>query len=305
MSKSLVLGAGLIGSALVANLTGRGDTVTVATRSGTSLPGAASVALNATSADAIQAAAEGCDTIFVCTNPPYPEWSTAWPPVFAAVIAAAGASGVSVVAMGNLYPYGEAAMPMTERSPEITTETKGLVRKAGWAQLLAAHERADIRAVEVRASDYFGPGATATAHLGARFFEPILASGTASVVGDPAAAHSWAYLPDIAQTLAAASRYEGEWGRVWHVPSATDDSRVELARRVNEHFGTHGSVRQLPQLMLRAVGLVNPLIREVYRSSYQFTAPFVSTSEETERQLGVSATDSDEALFTTAESYRR
>lgn len=303
MPRSLVLGAGLIGSALTAHLVARGEQVTVATRSGTALPGADSVRLDATDAAAIAASSAGCSTIYLCTNPPYSQWSTAWPPVFAAVIDGARASGAAVVAMGNLYPYGRASMPMTEHSPELTTETKGLVRKAGWAALRAAHERGDIRAVEVRASDYFGPGSTATAHLGARFFEPLLASGTARVVGDPEAPHSWAYLPDIAATLAAASDYDGEWGRVWHVPSVTDESRVELARRVNQHFGTAGRVRALPQLLLRTVGLVNPMIREVYTSSYQFTAPFTSTSAETEALLGVRATPADEALFTTAESY--
>jgi len=298
--RSLVLGAGLIGAALTTVLVQRGDDVTVATRSATPLVGARAIRLDVSDATALTRAAAGVDTIFVCTNPPYPEWGSAWPPIFAAVVQGARASGAAVVVMGNLYPYGHASMPMTEHSPELTTESKGLVRKAGWETLRSS----GIRAVEVRASDYFGPGSTATAHIGARFFVPILAGRTASVVGDPAAAHSWAYLPDIAATLAAASSYKGDWGRVWHVPSATDDSRVELARRINERFGTTGRVKALPQALLRTVGLVSPMLREVYRSSYQFTAPFISDASETQHLLGVTATPSDDALFATAESYR-
>lgn len=304
MGASLVLGAGLVGGELVRQLVGRGDTVTVATRSGTAVLGARAVSLDAADAAAIAAAADAASTIFLCTNPPYPQWATAWPPIFTAVAEAARRSGAAVVAMGNLYPYGEATMPMTEHSHEITTESKGLVRKAGWALLREATERGEIRAVEVRASDYFGPGATETAHLGERFFSPILASRTAGVVGDPDAAHSWAYLPDIAATLVAASDHE-EWGRIWHVPAATNASRRELAQWVNDAYGTAGRVSAYPQFGLRMLGLVNPLMREVYKSSYQFTKPFVSDATETQRLRGVAATDADEALRMTADSYRQ
>lgn len=304
MASALILGAGLIGSALASRLVDNGDAVTVATRSGTRLPGTTPAAIDASDATALASLAAGVDTIFVCTNPPYPEWASQWPPIFASVIAAARASGASLVLMGNLYPYGQATMPMTESRPEITTEAKGLIRKAGWAAAREAHERGEIRAVEVRASDYFGPGATATAHLGARFFAPVLTGRSAGVVGDPDAPHSWAYLPDIAATLAAASRYDGEWGRVWHVPAATALSRRDIAAQINERFGTTGRVSAIPQWVLGGLGLVNPMMREVYRSSYQFTAPFISDSTETERLLGVSASDWDAALETTANSYR-
>ncbi|MGO7983622.1 NAD-dependent epimerase, partial [Rhizobium johnstonii] len=101
----------------------------------------------------------------------YHRWVTEWPPVFDAAIAAARASGAALVVMGNLYPYGEPTGPMSESTPEITTETKGLVRRDGWARVREAGLRGDIRAVEVRASDYFGPGAGPTAHLGSRFFD--------------------------------------------------------------------------------------------------------------------------------------
>jgi hypothetical protein len=59
--------------------------------------------------------------------------------------------------MGHLYPDGSPNGVMTEHSPEMC----------------AAHDAGDIRTVEVRASDYFGPGANGTAHLGESFFTAI------------------------------------------------------------------------------------------------------------------------------------
>jgi nucleoside-diphosphate-sugar epimerase len=298
---SVVIGAGLVGAALVRELVARGEEVTVASRAGTVLPGAASVAVDAKDAAALARVTASATTVFLCTNPPYHRWTRDWPPVGEAV--ARAAAGKDLVAMGNLYSYGRAAMPMTEHSPELTTETKGLVRKALWASFRAAHERGDLRAVEVRASDYVGPGATATAHLGARFFVPAIAGQRVNVVGDPAAAHGWAYLPDIARTLAAASAFRGDWGRVWHVPSASDANRVQIAAWIGERYGTTPTVRGYPDALLRSLGWFSPMMREVHASSYQFTAPFVSDATETRRELGVEPTAWDEVLEITAASY--
>jgi nucleoside-diphosphate-sugar epimerase len=303
MPQHLIVGAGSVGSALARRLVARGDGVTVATRSRTALPGATSVTLDAADPVAFVLAAERMDTIFLCTNPPYGDWARRWPPVFAAAIAAASVSGARLVSMGNLYPYGAPSGPMTEHSPETTTESKGVIRRAGWHRMLEAHRNGEIQAVEVRASDYFGAGVTGTAHLGRSFFAPVLASKTARVVGLPGAVHSWSYLPDIAATLAAAADFSGPWGRVWHVPS-TARSRTEIAAQLNLRYGSHGTVAGYPAWLLRSLGVASPMMREVYASSYQFQAPYLIDSAETERELGVVATGWDDALATVADSYR-
>lgn len=303
MAQQLVVGAGLIGRPVAERLAARGDTVTIATRSASPADGATPLMMDASDPSAFSRAAEGASTIFLCTNPPYTDWETDWPPIFSAAITAAATSGANLVSMGNLYPYGIPTGVMTEHSPEKTTEKKGRIRKAGWQEMLAAHRRGEIKAVEVRASDYFGPGSGGTAHLGNAFFTAILESKTAHVVGKPNVAHSWSYLPDIATTLIAAADYQGDWGRIWHVPSATY-SRDEIAAQLNEIYGTRGKVSGYPQWLLRSLGVASPMMREIWASSYQFVEPFVIDSAETRRELGVQATDWTEALTTTAESYR-
>ncbi len=300
----LVLGAGAVGSTVTSTFLGRGKDVTVATRSGTQLPGARSVQLDAANASALARAADGSTTIVVCTNPPYHRWRSDWPPIVDAVIQAARQTGSDIVMVGNLYSYGKADMPMRETTPEQPAESKGEVRRDLWATLRAATDRGDVRAVEVRASDYFGPGAGADAHLGTRFFQPILASKRSWAIGNPALAHSWAYLPDLADTVLAASSYAGEWGRVWHVPAATNLSRTEICRQVNERYRVRGSISGIPPWLLASIGVVNPVLREVSASSYQFLTPFLSDAAQTERELGVQASDWDTALNATVESYR-
>lgn len=301
----LVVGAGLIGSELTRQLITRGDGVSLATRSGTQLAGAQPVTLNASDAAALTAAADGASTIFLCTNPPYSTWPTDWPPIFAAVIAAAKASGARLVVMGNLYGYGKANMPMTEHTPFRPEDTKGEIRAEGWRRILAAHDVGDITAAEVRASDYIGPGADATSHVGKGFFSPVLRGNTARVIGDPDLPHSWSYLPDIAATLIAAADVDDrdQWGRAWVVPSTTR-TRRELAAEINETFGSTGRAARLPRAVLRLGALFNADAREVLRSSYQFEMPFVVDSTETERILGVTATPWPEVIRRTGESYR-
>ncbi|TFD55109.1 NAD-dependent epimerase/dehydratase family protein [Cryobacterium frigoriphilum] len=303
MNTQLVVGAGLIGRPLAERLAARGDTVTIATRSGSAAQGAATLVLDASDPAAFTRAATDVSTIFLCTNPPYTDWARQWPPIIDAAIAAASATGARIVVMGNLYPYGSPTGPMTEHSPETTTESKGLIRRAAWAQVRAAHDAGRIQAVEVRASDYFGPGATGTAHLGESFFTAVLRSKTARGVGTPRLVHSWSYLPDIVTTLIAAADHTGDWGRIWHVPSATV-SRTDIVGQLNAHYGSHGKVAGYPQLMLRSLGVVNPMMHEVWASSYQFVVPYIIDSTETERELAVVATPWNEALLATAESYR-
>jgi nucleoside-diphosphate-sugar epimerase len=300
----LVVGAGLIGRPLAERLAARGDDVSVATRTGANVDGASSITLDASDAVAFAVAAKGATTIFLCANPPYPRWATDWPPIYEAAIAAATASGAGLVMVGNLYGYGPPVRPMTEHSPQLTKERKGLVRKAGWERALAAHSRGDIRSTEIRPSDYFGAQTQGSSHLGDGFFRPVLASRTARVVGDPSLAHSWSYLPDIVSTLIAAGDYKGEWGRAWHVPSNEPLPRTEIVRQINASWGVTGSVAGIPSWLLSGLGVFSPTLREISASSYQFRMPFVIDSAETERLLGVRATPWDEALATTVDYYR-
>jgi len=302
----LVVGAGEIGRHLVERLIDRGADVRVVTRHGTAVPGAEAVAADASDAAALTAAVDGAHTIYVCTGPSTyttEEWERAWPPVFRAVIAAARETRARVVVQGNLYPYGRSDAAMTEHSPEQPETGKGRVRRDGWAALKAATDAAEVRAVEVRASDYFGPHVGGSSHLGRRFFQPVLASHTAQVVGDPTVPHSWSYVDDMASTLIAAADWHGPWGRVWHVPSGAPHSLDEITATLNEWFGSHGHARGVPQWVLQAAGLVRPQLRGIAEESWQFRHPFIIDASETERMLGVHATPWEDALRATAESY--
>ncbi|TFC94653.1 MULTISPECIES: NAD-dependent epimerase/dehydratase family protein [Cryobacterium] len=306
MAVHLVVGAGYIGEALARALVARGDTVLVATRSGTTVLGTTSITVDASDPDALAAAAAGAATIFLATGPrQYHRWPELWPPMHRAAIEAAHLSAARLVLMGNLYGYGkDSAMPMSETTPLHPTEPKGQVRADGWELALAAQARGEIDVVEVRASDYFGPGAGRNSQLGSAFFGPVLAGRSARIFGSATEPHSWCYLADIVATLIAAADHRGPWGRVWHVPAAEPLSRAEIAEQVNRLTGEEGSVKALSPAFLRLLGVLVPFIRAANDSSYQFNRPFLVDSIETERLLGVHATPWAESLAFVIESYR-
>ncbi|AJT42799.1 NAD-dependent epimerase/dehydratase family protein [Psychromicrobium lacuslunae] len=304
MAQQFILGAGLIGAELARQLSSAGDQVTVGSRRGTQLAGSKAVVVDGSDGQALSEAVKGAETLFICTNPPYHTWAAEWPPIGRAAIAAARSTGARLVLMGNLYPHGIPSGPMTAQTPFHPEDTKGQIRADLWLEMLHAHERGEIQAAEVRASDYFGPGAGENAHLGDRFFGPLLAGKTAQVVGNPALKHSWAFLPDIARTLVAVARDEDAFGRAWVTPHASHDSRNSIADQVAEISGRRGKLSPIPGWLLRGLGLFNPRMREVAASSYQFTHEFIADSTETESRFDLPATPFEQALVTTLDSIR-
>lgn len=297
--RHLVIGAGQIGRRLADRLTASGSVVTLASRTGA--PGVTPVdARDPASLAEVTAAA---DVIYLTTNPSgYHRWADEWPPTMESVLVAA--KGKDLVMMGNFYAYGKATMPMTEHSPYHPADPKGQIRLDIWNMALDAHKRGDLRVVEVRASDYFGPAIGQTSMLGSRFFDPILKGGTGRIIGSLDQPHSRAYIDDIVTTLVAAGSYEGDWGRPWHVPSSTTRTINEIVTDLRTDHGATGKVSAMPGWMLGAVAMVNPTFRAIKDSSYQFTAPFVSDATETSELLGVSATPWAEALARTVAGYR-
>jgi hypothetical protein len=109
----------------------------------------------------------------------------------------------------------------------------------------------------------------------------------------------------MARTLVAAAAYEPALGRVWH--ALTNPPRTQR-EAVADHCRAAGvppvRVRALPHLGLRAVGLVNPVVRELEETRYQFVRPFVLDSRATERELGLAPTDWAEVCRANVELVR-
>jgi nucleoside-diphosphate-sugar epimerase len=308
MALHTIVGAGAIGSQTALELAHRGHTVRVVTRSGSGPEhdSIERIAADASDAEALTRAATGAAALYNCANPPYHHWATAWPPLAAALLTAAERTGAGLVTMGNLYGYGTVSGPMTERTPEAATGTKGRIRVAMWRDALAAHEAGRVRATEARASDFFGPGTAKTSHLTIEVLPRVLAGKRVwMLMGDVDAPHSWTYTTDVATTLATLGTDDRSWGQVWHVPTAPARSVRQVVADLAAVAGVPApKVSVLPRAALRTAGLVVPMMREMGEVRHQFDHPFVLDSSLATRTFGLAPTPWADALKQVVASAR-
>lgn len=302
MALHVVVGKGPVGMTTADALVARGHQVRVLSRSGgESTDAVEHRQVDAADVDAVATAARGASALYNAVNPAYHRWPIDWPPVAAALLGAAERTGAVLVTMGNLYVYGRPSGPMSPSSPLATSDTKGRVRLAMWTDALAAHRAGRVRVTEARAADFVGPQVPADhSHL-VRQLATIRAGRRAWVVGDPDVPRSWAYLPDVAETLATLGTDERAWGRAWHVPSAPPRSQRQAIGDLATAMSLPAvPVSGIPWPVLSAVGLVVPMMREVVGVRHQFDQPFVIDSTETTATFGLTATPWDEVVTATA-----
>lgn len=304
MSIQVIVGAGLVGSATARLLAERGEQVVVVTRSGSSPtePGITAVAADASSSETMVDIASGAAAIYNCANPAYHRWPTDWPPIAHALLTAAERSGAVLATVSNLYGYGPVTGPMTEDLPLKATGNKGRTRAQMWRDALAAHEAGRIRATEVRSSDYLAPGSQS--HLGDRVVPRLLAGKTVTVFKSADTQHTWTAVDDVARLLVQVAADERGWGRAWHVPSNPPRSQREAVGDLCRAAGVRPvRVAEHPVPVMRVLGLVNPLLRELREVAYQFENPFVLDSTDAQRTFGLAPTPWDRVLRGVVDSY--
>ncbi|AUY52294.1 NAD-dependent epimerase/dehydratase family protein [Streptomyces sp. CB01881] len=305
MSFHVVTGAGSIGTATALRLARSGERVRLVTRRGTGPehPGIERIAADATDADALAALTEGATALINCAAPAYHRWPREFPPLAAALLTTAERTGAGYVMLGNLYGYGPVDGRFHEELPLAPTSRKGTVRARLWEDALAAHRAGRVRATEVRASDFLGPGAGSLFQV--TVAPAVVAGDPVSYPADPDAPHSWSYTGDVAATLIAAARSEAAWGRVWHVPSTSEASARTLASALAGAAGAPApKLTALSPEELAKLGEEDEILAEVVEMGYLYYRPQLLDSARTERELGVSATPLDEVLAETARSLR-
>jgi nucleoside-diphosphate-sugar epimerase len=305
----VIFGTGAIGLATLEALRRRGEDVRLVNRSGSApvpddvevLGGDASDPAFAT------AAAHGAQVVYQTLNPPYHQWVELFPALQASVLAAAQATGARLVSMENVYMYGRPnGQPLTETREYAAHTKKGKLRAGMARELLAAHEAGNVQVAIGRASDYLGPRGGAQSMLGDRVIPAALAGKTATVIGDPDQPHTYTYIPDIGEGLAVLGEHPDAPGEVWHLPN---DPNTRTTRQLIEVIyqlagQPKAKLRSTPTLLLRAIGVVNPTVRELLELQYEFQEPFIVDSTKIATKLDVRATPLDQALADTVATYR-
>lgn len=304
MCKHIVVGSGPVGTAVARELVVQGHEVVLVSRSGSGEPidGVRRVALDVSDAAALTALTDGAAALHNAVNPPsYGGWSTWWPPVADAFLTAAERTGAVLVTASCLYGYGRTDAPMLEGQADLAEGTKGRLRAQLWDDARSAHEAGLLRAVEVRGSDYVGPGVT-NAHL------PVVAKRAVAgkavrVFGRADVPHTFTDVRDMARAMVAVAERPDTHGKVWHAPSTAPRTQAEAVADVCRAAGREPvAVRPWPRAMLGLGGLVVPFLREMRETVYQFDSSYVMDSSHTQEVLGLAPTPWEDSCRATAET---
>lgn len=144
--------------------------------------------------DDLMDAAKDADVIVNGWNPPYPEWARTVPRLTADVIAAAKASGATVIVPGNVYVYGKGAPEnLTAATPHAATNPLGRIR----IELEEAYRASGVKTILLRGGDFIDTEASGN------WFDQVIVSkldrGIVTLPGPADRLHAWAYLPDMAR----------------------------------------------------------------------------------------------------------
>jgi len=313
---ALVLGAtGGIGGAVARALSARGYHVRAMHRaagtvhrksSGGSKAVAEWVVGNAMNRADVVSAASGASVIFHGVNPPgYRNWAKLVLPMIDNTVAAAQASGARILMPGTIYNYGPDAFPLLgETSPQNPQTVKGRIRVA-LEQRLEQAAGEGVPVILVRAGDFFGPGA------GNNWFaQGLIKPGTpvksVSLPGRPGRAHSWTYLPDMAETfvslleraqdLPAFSRF--------HMRGHVDPDGYGMAQAIRRAVGNDRlPFKRFPWWMVPMLSPVVPVFRELLEMRYLWREEILLDNSHLVELLGEEPqTALDEAVAATLRS---
>jgi nucleoside-diphosphate-sugar epimerase len=236
----------------------------------------------------------GAAVVYQCAQPLYFEWAEKFPAMQAAILAAVAQNGARLVVGDNLYMYGDTAgQPIREDLPYQAHTKKGRVRAEMAQAVMAAHSGGKLRAAIGRASNFFGPDDHAVTDLAIR---PALLGKTINLVGKMDQPHTFSYIADFGKLLATLGTHDEAFGQIWFTPSPAPVTQTEFVKLLENEIGQPVKVLVGGPLMMRFLGLFNPMIRETVEMMYEYTQPFILDSRKAEKAFGLTATPLPQAI---------
>ena len=284
----VVLGSGTVGSKLATKLSLAGKRVVVISRSqkGPSLANVERLVGDASSIESLRSAVPKADFIYNCINPPYNKWDKQWPPIQRAVIELTMKCNAVLVTCSNLYGYGPGQEFLTEDLPLLATWKNGRIRADMWLEIKELNDAGKIRATEVRGSDYIC--ASNQSRMGDRVVPRLMKGESVQLLGSLDKLHTWTDPDDVANLMMVVGQNEIAWGKPWHVPSNGPMTQRHVIRDIARELGIKNpKVSSVAPLVEKALGLFNPVIRELKNTAYQFNQPFVMSDEQSRKVFGL------------------
>lgn len=203
-------------------------------------------------------AALGADVIINGLNPPnYHNWAEIIPAITEEVIAAAKASGASVILPGNVYVFGSTGGVWSEETPHRPDTRKGRIR----AEMEARYAASSVQVINLRAGNFIDPDRAGDVF--SMLIAGKLAKGKIGLLSDPDVTQAYAYLPDWAQAAQMLAEKRHALARYEDVPfEGYAFTSAELKARLERITGRRMRFERFPWWAMRLAAPFWELARE-------------------------------------------
>ena len=212
-------------------------------------------------------AAMGADVIVNGLNPPkYHNWAKLIPQITTQVIAAAKASGATVIIPGNVYNFGAVAGEWSEHSPQQPQTRKGKIR----VQMERDYAASGVQTIILRAGNFIDPD-----HNGdimSVFLMTGIAKGKLTLAGPRGIVTTYCFLPDWAQAAVALAEKRAELAQFEDVPFPGHAFSIEdLRLTVQDTMGRPVRLSPFPWWVMTLASPFWELARELSEMRYLWT----------------------------------
>ena len=252
------------------------------------------MAADLTNRDDVLNAVEGTDIVYLTVGLPYQVkiWESTWPRVVDNVIEACRLHGSKLVFFDNVYMYHPSQIgAMTEDSLIEPVSRKGKVRARIAGKIMHAAKQGDITALIARSADIYGPSIKQVSLLTETVFKPLSQGKKAQCLGNTNAKHSFTYTPDAGKATALLGNSDFAFGQVWHLPTAEDPPKLkEFVEIIATELGVQPKYQSANKLMIRILGLFNPIMKEFVEMMYQYDRDYIFKSDKFNQRFELTPT---------------
>lgn len=210
-------------------------------------------------------AAMGADVIVNGLNPPnYANWAKNIPAITAQVIAAAQASGATVIIPGNIYNFGNQPGTLDENTPHRAHTRKGKIR----ITMEDTYRASGVPTIILRAGNFIDPNGNGDLMS---FMCKDIAKGKLMGFGNPDVTTAYAYVPDWARAAVMLADIRGSLPVFCDVPFAGHAfTLTELQANLGRAMGSLPRLTQMPWWLMTALSPFWELAREMREMRYLY-----------------------------------
>lgn len=251
-----------------------------------------------TKQDNVEKAVKGCDVAYLTVGLPYRSkiWQEQWPVVMKNTISACKKHQTKLVFFDNIYMYHPNKLnPMNEETEVSPCSKKGKVRAEIAQLVLDEMESGALDAMIVRAADFYGPGVKNSV-LNEVVFNNLKSGKKANWFCSVNHLHNFTYTPDAAKATALLGNTATAYGQIWHLPTAAPVTGKQWIEKIALELGVKPKTQVASRFIIRAMGLFNPIMKELVEMLYQYDRDYNFDSSKFENTFHFKATPIDEGI---------